>query len=189
MMEGILDAKQDLAHMEEIIYGYFPDELDESKIPDLSQHIKDSGISIIAILIAYHKIIRQIDNIESMINSSGVSEVPTLLTRSWQAENNTYLKRFSPESNDSYLPPSFSFIHELTKAFHEAGIPILMGTDACISIVVPGYSAHDELKELVDSRLSPYAEMAYGTRETSIFLNAEHEIGTIEVGKGLISCY
>ena len=183
MLEGVLNAKQDLAHMEEIIYGYFPDELDESKIPELTQHIKNSGISIIATLIAYHNIIRQIDDIESMINSPGVSELPTSLTRSWQAENNTYLKRFSPESNEAYLRPSFAFIQKLTKAFHEAGIPILMGTDACISIVVPGYSAHDELQELVDAGLSPYAAMASATREAAIFLNAEHEIGTIEVGK------
>ena len=76
-----LEYGQHLAHMEEIIYGYFREILDESKIPDLVEKIKAARISVIATMVTYHHIIKQVEDIETMLRSEGIEYVP----RNWAA--------------------------------------------------------------------------------------------------------
>ena len=69
-----------------------------------------------------------------------------------------------------------------------AGIPLVLGTDAGIGIlgIVPGYCVHDELRVLTESGLTPYQAIATGTVNASkVFaaMNGRDDFGTIEVGK------
>jgi len=182
-LDECLASGQHLAHMEEVIYGFFADGLDESKIPEVTKKFKDAGTSIIATLIAYHNIIRQVDDIETMLQTPGIEYLPKVMTNSWHPPINDYLNRFDAESNRDRLKPAFAFQQKLLKSFVEADVPILLGTDAGIPIVVPGYSAHAELLELVESGMTPYQALEAGTRGAAEFLEAADEIGTIEVGK------
>ncbi len=182
-VEGAMVSGQHLAHMEELIYGYFGKDLDETQIPELVDKMKASGISVIATLVAYRTIIRQVDDIQAVLRSPGIEYVPENLTKNWQPDRNDYIKRFSPKENDEYLRPSFAFLQKLVKALHEGGVPVLMGTDSCIPIVIPGYAAHTELEEFVTAGLSPYDALSTGTREAAIFLGQGDELGTLEKGK------
>lgn len=182
-LEGAMKSGQHIAHMEEIIYGYFADGLDESKIPDLAQRMKRAGISVVSSLVTYHNIIRQVEDIDAMLASPGMEYLHPRVTASWQPERNEYLARFGPDDVTNYLQPAFTFQQKLTKAFVDAGVPVLLGTDACNPIVVPGYSAHQELVELVEAGLTPYQALAAGTVKAAHFLESEPDFGTLEVGK------
>lgn len=182
-LEGALESGQHLAHMEEVLYGYFADGLDESKIPELAQRVKDSGISVIATLIVYHNIIRQVQDIDAMLASPGMEYLHPRVTASWQPDRNDYLANFDAAEVETELQPAFAFEQKLTKAFVDAGVPVLLGTDACNPIVVPGYSVHDELIELVNAGMSPREALAAGTVEAARFLGGEETFGTLEAGK------
>jgi len=72
---------------------------------------------------------------------------------------------------------------KLTKALHDAGAHILLGTDTPNPFVVQGFSIHNELRNLVQAGLTPYEAIKAGTADAAQFLNATQEFGTIEVGK------
>ncbi len=182
-IDGAIEAGQHIAHMEELLYGYFDDvEPTDEAIAALAARMKDAGISVIATLIAYHNIIRQVDDLEAMLASPGVDVLEDRLVERWDREHNEYLSAFDAEETDRVLRPGLALQQKLVRMFHDAGVPILLGTDAMIPVVVPGYSAHDELQELVEAGLTPYEALAAGTRDAAAFLN-DDAIGTIEAGK------
>ena len=62
-----------------------------------------------------------------------------------------------------YLRANHELQLALTRAFHEAGVPILAGTDSPFDLVVPGFSLHDELALFVRAGLSPAAALRAAT--------------------------
>lgn len=182
-IEGAIQSGQHIAHMEEVIYGYFKDDLDEAKIEPLARRFKEAGISIIATLTAYHNIIRQVEDIDEILASPGIEFVPERITKPWQPDRNRYLARFDLQTIERRLGPEFAFQQNIVRIFTEVGVPVLVGTDATIPIVIPGYSTHQELREFVDAGLSPYQALAAGTSKAAKFLGDAEKFGTIEEGK------
>ena len=59
---------------------------------------------------------------------------------------------------------------ELTGALHDAGAPILLGTDTGNPWVAAGFSVHQELANLVAAGLTPYEALRAATRSDSAFV-------------------
>ena len=59
---------------------------------------------------------------------------------------------------------------------------MLLGTDAMNSGVVPGFSAHDELAELVQAGLTPYEALEVATANAGAYLEGRNGPGTITPG-------
>ena len=71
----------------------------------------------------------------------------------------------------------------ITGRAYEAGVPILVGTDAGDTYVFFGSSVHDELGELVKAGLTPGEALAAATLRSAEFLGLEADYGTVEAGK------
>jgi imidazolonepropionase-like amidohydrolase len=67
----------------------------------------------------------------------------------------------------------------VTKALHDAGAGILLGTDTANPYVVAGFSVHEELNNLVDAGLTPYEAIKAGTRDAAECLGELDEFGTV----------
>ncbi len=72
---------------------------------------------------------------------------------------------------------------KVVSALHEAGAPLLLGTDSPNPFVIQGFSIHDELEDLAAAGLNPYEALLCGTREAARFVGQSAEWGTIEEGK------
>jgi len=73
----------------------------------------------------------------------------------------------------------------LLRELHQAGVPLLLGTDSGTLAVVPGFSIHDELRILVENGFSPSAAIKTGTVNASVVvekMTGEGNFGTIKVG-------
>jgi imidazolonepropionase-like amidohydrolase len=67
-------------------------------------------------------------------------------------------------------------------ALHRAGVPIMAGTDAAPGVfILPGFSLHDELADMVAAGLSPMEALQTATSNPARFLNRT-DIGTIAPG-------
>lgn len=66
---------------------------------------------------------------------------------------------------------------------HEAGVPIMAGTDTPIGLLTPGFSLHLEMEMLVRAGLSPMDALAAATVRPAEFFGRENEMGTLEAGK------
>lgn len=72
---------------------------------------------------------------------------------------------------------------ELLQKMNEAGVLILMGTDAPQLFSVPGFSIHRELPKMVEAGMSPYEIIESGTRNVGLYFSDKARFGTIETGK------
>jgi imidazolonepropionase-like amidohydrolase len=70
----------------------------------------------------------------------------------------------------------------MVRYLHEAGAPLLAGTDAGVPVVAPGGSLHDELDQLVAAGLSPYDALAAATVNPARFLGLRGEVGVVKGG-------
>ncbi len=73
-------------------------------------------------------------------------------------------------------------VRKITKALHDAGARILLGTDTQNPFVVPGFSIHEELQDLVDAGLTPYQAIKAGTRDAAEFLKSQGAFGIVAAG-------
>ena len=81
------------------------------------------------------------------------------------------------------LGPVSAQRRELVGALHAAGAPLLLGTDAPHLCTVPGYSVHQELQNLVNAGLTPYAALRTATVNPACFWGELDTRGTVAVGK------
>ena len=72
---------------------------------------------------------------------------------------------------------------QFVKAVHDRGGLIVAGTDPVISILLPGYSLHRELQNLVDAGLSPLEAIKAATLNAAVATGLDSERGTIAAGK------
>ena len=71
----------------------------------------------------------------------------------------------------------------ILRALNEAGVPILLGTDAPQVFSVPGFSIHREMQSMVEAGMTPFQIMQSGTRNVATHFGTTAEAGTVEVGK------
>jgi imidazolonepropionase-like amidohydrolase len=65
---------------------------------------------------------------------------------------------------------------------HEAGVPLLLGSDA-FGALVPGFALHQELALMVATGLTPYDALRTGTVNVAAYLGEADQAGTVETGK------
>ena len=72
---------------------------------------------------------------------------------------------------------------KILKAVSDAGVPILLGTDAPQLFSVPGFSIHREMQAMTDAGMTPFQILQSGTRNIAAHFGTLGESGTVEVGK------
>lgn len=83
-----------------------------------------------------------------------------------------------PAGMEQRYRDSFRSVLALVKALHDAGIPIVAGTDA-----LPGFSLHRELEHYVAAGLSAPDALRAATLVPARVMGREKDLGTLEPGK------
>ena len=104
--------------------------------------------------------------------------VPDEVREAWDA----FPHRHDPEGSRGRIA-AIKEIEKTIPAFYEAGVSIVVGTDAPWPYLIPGFSLHDELQMLTESGLTPAQVLTAATREGSRRLGVHHFTGTLEEGK------
>jgi imidazolonepropionase-like amidohydrolase len=66
---------------------------------------------------------------------------------------------------------------------HEAGIPVVMGTDAGNTLTLHGPSVHLEMEAMQEAGLSPMDVLVASTRNVALAMGRLDDLGTVEAGK------
>lgn len=142
---------------------------------------KDNGTWLSPTLTTMVWIAKQTHSIDHIKNLPALKYVHPLLQSKWLTANN-YVKNASPE-NAARFDSMVNFHFLLIKAFKDAGVPIVAGTDAGVSGVVAGFALHDELELLVQAGLTPPEALQAATVLAAQWLGIDKEAGSIEAGK------
>jgi hypothetical protein len=192
-VEPMLDERQDaVAHIEEYLYAYFYYRKDiQSTLSDADERSRviairtaSAGTTVISTLAVFHGISEQISHLDQVLRRDEVQYMPKALGNlwNWWPPHNSYTTRFGPDTIP-WFERQYRIMTGLTLAFHRAGVRLLAGTDTPTPAVVPGFSIHDELQQLVKAGVSPYEALRTATVNPAAFMHASSDVGTIEVGK------
>jgi cytosine/adenosine deaminase-related metal-dependent hydrolase len=95
-----------------------------------------------------------------------------------------YRKAFSHwQTNQELTRRVFQLQISITRALHQGGARLLLGTDTPKLTVLPGFSLHEELQNFVEAGLTPYEALRAGTSDAAIFLHQESEFGVVATGR------
>lgn len=155
--------------------------LDESKIPDVVSATLKSGMWICVTLFVNEGFVSPTEA-EELFKHPDMKYVDPITLASWDPTKDFLVKDLKEEDFKA-IKKGISYLHMLTGALHKAGARILLGTDTPNPFVVPGFSIHQELQNLVDCGMTPYEAIKTGTRNAAEFLGQQDIFGTVEEGK------
>jgi len=179
---------REIAHAEELLYTHF-DPLRKSgdvrEIAACVALVKRSGARVTPTLVAYENIAPQVDDLAAVLAQPEVALLPPLARHLFSPAFNDYVKRF--DAADAIgLRANRTFQARLVKALHEAGVPITLGSDAMIPVVVPGVTVARELENLVALGLPPWEALAAATLRNGELLGetprASERLGVVAEG-------
>jgi hypothetical protein len=190
--ETMVAEHQDVvAHAEEFIYAYFlfhrapPTTVAEidSMIHHAATTMAKAGIWLMPTLTCFRNISGQIENLDSVLARPELRFVPRGIAADWGRERNIYVR---PPFSTAVIPQqrgSYWTLERLTKAFQDAGVRMVAGTDTPVSATPPGFALHDELANLVAAGLKPYQALRMATADAAEFLGGRGQFGTVDSGR------
>ena len=168
-----------VAHAEE--FAMHTREPSIEAIPRYVELMKKNGVWLTATLSLNERLVEQTSQPDSLRSRPELRALHPMW-RTFVIEHNPYVAQASPE-RIAHLQKMVDFNRALVRAFIEAGIPVLAGTDAPVPGLVPGFAMHDELEALVRAGMTNYQALDAATRLPSEWLGVIAERGTVEVGK------
>jgi imidazolonepropionase-like amidohydrolase len=182
-VEYVLDAGQKLiAHSEEVA-KHARGDYSAGRIDYYADRMAKRGVWMTPTLVTTRSILELFDDSQKLLARPEIEyyrHPMQMAVWSFMIEK-LYLP--TPADTRAKLRQDFErFQRPLTKAFHDKGGKLMTGTDAIIPGIVPGFSVHRELKELVDVGLTPFEALRTSTTAPFEYLG-EIDKGTIEVGK------
>lgn len=152
-------------------------QVDESKFPALIAASKAAMVWQVPTQVLLDNLLNDIPA-EELATRPEMKYMPPETIKNWIATKQKYLQ-ISQAERAKLLALRRRFI----KALHDAGVPFALGSDAPQFWNVPGFSAHRELRSLVDAGLTPYQALRTGTANVGVYFKTEATTGTLAAGK------
>jgi imidazolonepropionase-like amidohydrolase len=173
-----------VAHAEEFVGGLFGG-MNAEKIPGLTRAVKEAGTTVTPNLVAYTFMLASVRDLNRVLDDPECDYLSPAAWSLWLPSNNRYSNRdartFGPR-----VEAGHAFMGRFVKAFHDAGVPLLVGTDTAVT-GFPGRSAQEEIRELAGAGIAPRDALAAATRNAGEFVGktvpGAVPFGTVAVGQ------
>ena len=149
-----------VAHAEE--FAQRTSNPDPALIPRYVELAKASGTGLITTLTLNDRLLETVREPASLKARPELATLHPSVRKIW-LEHNPYISRATP-GYIAFLERITLFNKQLVKAFADAGVPILTGTDSIVPGVVPGFALQDELSALVAAGLTNQQALTAATR-------------------------
>ena len=195
--EALKAGQTMIAHGEEFFFTYFggpTDKLnqagsrfkpDEGKIPAIAQQTHKAGTAVTPNLSFIEATKRQLENFNAVISDPEARFLTPEVLSMWKSSNPNNRRDLEQFKEREKL--KYPLVKSLTKGFNDAGVLLLLGTDASAPGLFPGSSAHTEIRELVSAGLTPFQALSTGTYNAGEFIHnhvkSSVPFGTIRVGQ------
>jgi imidazolonepropionase-like amidohydrolase len=179
-VEAITPGIDTLAEQETGLFGsWIAYRADESKIPNLVSKLAAAKIWVVPTQALAERW-------QSPLPASVHLDAPEMKymkpeeLKNWENAKSGYLNNpnYSKEKAEALIAVRRKMILQCQKG----GVGLLLGSDAPQIFNVPGFSAHHELKYLVDAGLTPYEALKTGTVNVANYLGKANNTGAIKQG-------
>jgi imidazolonepropionase-like amidohydrolase len=173
-----------IEHAEEIAKLLGP-KADFSAAPDVLDAIVKSGVYVVPTLVVFDSIAKYLDDntLATLYAAPATTYVSAYWRRNMAADKNYFRRVFGDKYRDriNHFVGQSARLRLLTRQLHDAGVPLLLGTDA-VGLVAPGFSVHEELELLVSAGLTPYEALKAATVNPARWAGAQGRRGIIATG-------
>lgn len=149
-----------LEHIETIVWHGLRDNLNREQMAALAATLAQSGEAVTPTLYAHKRLVLIAESQGAYLSRPGSDMINPLVT--WFASDAQQF--WSHMDPSAYEAPHAEFFLTATGLLHEAGVPLLTGTDSGSFGIIPGASVTRELELLVAAGLSPYQALRSATR-------------------------
>jgi imidazolonepropionase-like amidohydrolase len=179
-IERALKAGQSsVEHIDGYLEAVDLDKLDDARIKQLATMTREAGAWVTPTMALWQTIYGR-ETAEALRQHRPEAQyMPPQALNQWTQQRNNQLANIPADTGRGVI----EFRDRMLKALSDAGAKILLGSDAPQLFSVPGFSLQREMEAMVKAGLTPYQVLESGTRNAAIYLNAEKEFGTLEVGK------
>jgi hypothetical protein len=141
--------------------------VDESGLDELVRLTAEAGVAQVPTQSLIEDLVGEAD-VDALYRRDDVRYMVPGVRANWGQQVAAIRGATSQEELDAFV----DFRRRLLKALHDAGVPILLGSDAPQIFNVPGFSMHEELATLVAAGLTPYEALRTGTVNVAEHLGA-----------------
>jgi imidazolonepropionase-like amidohydrolase len=152
--------------------------VDESKVAALVAVSKNAGVWQVPTQVLMDNLLNDIPTATLVARPEMKYVIPQESIKNWIAQRDKF--QTIPQADRARL---LGLRRRFIKALHDAGVQFALGSDAPQFWNVPGFSAHRELRSLVDAGLTPYQALRTGTRNAGWYFGTESTTGTVAAGK------
>uniref|UniRef100_UPI0040483A67 amidohydrolase family protein n=1 Tax=Roseivirga sp. TaxID=1964215 RepID=UPI0040483A67 len=179
-LEGLVPSSLDLDPDSNGFFGInFTEEADLSNIPELVQKTKEAGVWIVPTQAMMERWIGPIDPAE-LAKDPEMKYIHPNTLNNWVRTKQNVLAQ--PGYNAEQALKFNEIRREILRQLHEAGVGILLGSDAPQVFNVPGFSIQREMDAMARSGMSAYEILKAGTVNPALYFGDEAEYGMLKVG-------
>jgi cytosine/adenosine deaminase-related metal-dependent hydrolase len=175
-----------LAHAEEFLYDRNNSSPDsslaqvEANVPEHARAMARARMWLMPNLTAFKSIARQVNDLDAVLARPEMRYLPGTVRAGWGPSSNPYTARIDKTRYPAIMA-RYRLLERLVHRFQAEGVRLLVGTDAMNTGVVPGFSAHDELADLVAAGQTPYQALHAATANAAEFLGPGDQRGIVAV--------
>jgi N-acyl-D-aspartate/D-glutamate deacylase len=155
-------------------------QLELSRLPALIAAAKASGVWIVPTEYFLEAMAGD-DPVEQLAARPDMRHVSAAMIQGWTNATNNF--RNAPGMTPEMRREFIALRRRILKGLHDAGVGIVLGSDAPQLWNAPGFSTTRELGTYVAAGLTPWQALATGTRNVAEMLGTAGEAGTIGNGK------
>lgn len=179
-LEGLVPASLDLDPDSNGFFGInFTEEVDLSSLPELVQKTKEAGVWIVPTQAMMERWMGPSDPLD-LAKDPEMKYIHPNTLNNWVSTKQNVLAQ--PTYNAEQALKFNEIRREILKQLHEAGVGILLGSDAPQVFNVPGFSIQREMDAMARSGMSAYEILKAGTVNPALYFGDEAEYGMLKVG-------
>ena len=153
------------------------DDVDEARLPELAAATAKAGSWVVPTLMMPMNVLSPQETAEAFNRPMVKYATPYL--RGWWGMG---VEGVDSEGDWAAIRHGKELRLKVVRALHDAGVPLLVGTDTPHAFVVPGFAVHDEIQLLVRAGLSPFDAIAAATVNVGKFLRRPKTVGLVAPG-------
>jgi imidazolonepropionase-like amidohydrolase len=152
-------------------------DVDESRLPSLVAETKAAGTWMVPTQVLMDSMLSE-ESPDAMAQWPEMKYVPAQTIQGWVKQKMGYAAKFSADDRQKFL----ALRRKILEALFDGGVPFALGSDAPQWWNVPGFSAHRELKSLIDAGIAPFQALQSGTANPARYFGTSSSTGTIASG-------
>jgi len=180
-LEALIGDPEAVAELGLFDLGRLAGEIDTSRIDEIVAATVESGAGVVPTMALWEVLFGSRSSAEWLAARPETRYVPPAMVQGWVEGTDQRLEQLGEEA--AAIDNILALRRRVLDALHEAGVPVLLGTDSPQVFSVPGFSVHHEMEVMVESGLTPSEVLATGTRAVAEFLGLAEEMGTVAEGR------